>query len=137
MEKYRVSPEIEKQIRLLAETYKFSMVVLFGSRAQLRDRKDSDVDVAYLRAEKLSVGDELRLARELELIFQAPRADVVYIPDASPLFMYLMLQEGVILFESDSTIFPTMYTYAIKRFHENLPLYQMRFDYLCRHYNVA
>ena len=121
----------------IAESYGLSLVVLFGSRAEGRERKGSDVDIAYLRHEKLSFEDELKLAREMELLFGAPRADIVYIPSASPLFIYLILQDGIVLFEKDSVVFPELYTYAIKRYQDNLPLYQARFEYLCKQYGVT
>jgi predicted nucleotidyltransferase len=137
MQKHSIPSEIEARIKVLAKTYGLSLVVLFGSRAEGRDRKGSDVDIAYLRDEKLPFDDEIKLAHEVELLFSAPRADIVYIPSASPFFMYMILQDGVVLFEKNSVVFPEIYTYAVKRFHDNMPLYQMRFDYLCRQYNVT
>lgn len=136
MEKYRVAPEVEKKMLELAGRYGLSLAALFGSVAERRNRKGSDVDVAYMSGARLSLKDELELARELALLFKAPRADLVYLPGASPLFMYMILQNGVVLFEKDPMLFPSLYTYAVSRFHDNMPLYQMRFDYLCRQYHV-
>jgi len=151
MKKYEVSPEIKKQVCDIAEKYGLALVMLFGSCAELRDRKESDVDIAYMvkktsrskattrgktAVAKLSFEDEIALAREFELLFKAPRADVVYLPDISPLFMYMILQDGVVLFEKESTLFPEMYTYAVKRFEDNKLLYQQRFEYLCNYYHV-
>jgi hypothetical protein len=136
MSKRQISSEIRTRIKKIAGVYGFSLVVLFGSYAEGRNRKDSDVDIGYMRNNKLSSEDEMKLARDLALLFGASRADLVYIPDASPLFMYTILENGTVLFEKDSTLFPSLYTYAVKRFQENLPLYKMRFNYLCEQYKV-
>lgn len=137
MEKYRATSEIEKKIKELAEQYGLSLVVLFGSVAERRNRKESDVDVAYMGSAQLSPEDELKLAHDFALLFKALRADLIYIPGASPLFMYMILQYGVVLFEKDPILFPSLYTYAVQRLHDNMPLYKMRFDYLCRQYGIA
>jgi predicted nucleotidyltransferase len=140
MKKYEVSLEMKKQVRQIAERYGLSLIVLFGSRAELRDNKQSDVDVAYMTDEtagkKLSFEDELALAREFEVLFKAPRADIIRLTNTSPLFMYMILQDGVILFEKESALFPEMYTYALKRFEDNMPLYRQRFEYLRNYYHV-
>jgi len=132
-----IGNEQKNSVQKLAEKYGLDLVMLFGSYAEGRNTKNSDIDIGYTKAEKLSFGDEIRLAEDFQNIFKIERADIVYISGASPLFMYMILQNGQILFERDSTVFPNIYTYALKRFEDNKPLYKMRFDYLCKEYAVA
>jgi hypothetical protein len=127
----------KKNIQAMAEKYGLDLVMLFGSYAEGRNTKNSDIDIGYVKNEKLSFDDEIRFASDVQTIFKIERADIVYIPSASPFFMYMIMQNGKILFERNSELFPNVYTYALKRFEDNKPLYQMRFDYLCKQYQVA
>lgn len=127
----------KNNIRTVAEKYGLDLVVLFGSYAEDRNTKNSDIDIGYAKNKKLSFNDEIKLADDFQNIFKIERADIVYIPSASPLFMYMILQKGQILFERDLIFFPNIYTYALKRFKDNKPLYKIRFDYLCKEYGVV
>lgn len=138
MEKRRYIPDdlIKQKVAEIADKFGLDLVMLFGSFADLSNKEESDVDIAYLKTDKLSTDKEIELAFEFEKLFKVKRADIVYIGDASPIFMYMILNNGVILFAKIETIFPSLYSYSIKRLYDNMPLYQMRFDYLCKKYNV-
>lgn len=127
----------KNNLRTVAEKYGLDLVMLFGSYVEDRNTKNSDIDIGYVKSEKLSFNDEIKLANDFQSIFKIGRADVVYIPSASPFFMYIILQKGQILFERDLMFFPNIYTYALKRFEDNKPLYKMRFDYLCKQYEIV
>jgi len=122
----------KNSVQKVAKKYGLDLVILFGSYAEGRNTKNSDIDIGYTKTEKLGFDDEIKLAEDFQTIFKIERADIVYIPGASPLFMYMILQNGQVLFERDPMIFPNIYTYALKRFEDNKPLYKMRFDYLCK-----
>lgn len=127
----------KNNIQAIAEKYGLDLLMLFGSYAEGRNTKNSDIDIGYFKNEKLSLDDEIKLAEDFQNIFKIERADIVYIPTSSPLFMYIILQKGQILFERNPVLFPNIYTYALKRFEDNKYLYKMRFDYLCKQYQVA
>ena len=126
----------KKSLQIIAEKYGIDLVMLFGSYAEGRNTKNSDIDIGYAKKERLSFDDEIHLADDFQTIFNIERADIVYIPRASSLFMYMILQNGQILFERNSTFFPNLYTYALKRFEDSKPLYKMHFDYLCKQYQI-
>ena len=71
---------------------------LFGSQASGRACPDSDVDVAVLGSELLTLDQRLALQAELERALQQPRIDIVDLRRASPVLGYEALH-GVRLFE--------------------------------------
>ncbi|MCX6752258.1 MAG: nucleotidyltransferase domain-containing protein [Candidatus Nomurabacteria bacterium] len=132
-----INDEQKNSVQTVAEKYGLDLLMLFGSYAEDRNTKNSDIDIGYLKSERLSFDAEIELASLFQTIFKIKRADIVYIPSSSPLFMYMILQKGKILFKRNLTLFPNIYTYALKRFEDNKPLYKARFDYLCKQYQVV
>ena len=50
--------------------YQLKLIVLFGSFASGKNRKDSDVDLAVLGSEKISFEKQLKLINEFSQIFE-------------------------------------------------------------------
>ena len=101
---------IEKMISILKnymiskENVKFAY--LFGSYAENRERKDSDIDVAvYLSGihEDDFFKYKLGLKTELEQIFKKP-VDVVIMNNASPLLNHEVFKNGIIIKNSEPSI---------------------------------
>ncbi len=136
---YHKSMDIEKvksKAAELAKKYNLDMVVLFGSRADNTPTKRSDVDIAYASKQPLSFEAELSLGNELAPLFGTEAVDVVYLNTTSPAFMYQIMKKAKLLFSKSSTFFPNFFSYAIKRLHENMFLYDMKFNRLCKEYGV-
>ena len=112
------------------------MVVLFGSRADGTSTKKSDVDIAYAKNEPLSFDDQLSIGAELAHFYGTEAADVVYLNKTSPAFMYQIMKKAKLLFSKSPLIFPNFFSYAVKRLRENMFLYDMKFDRLCKEYGV-
>jgi hypothetical protein len=86
------------------ENVKFAY--LFGSYAENRERKDSDIDVAvYLFGihEDDFFKYKLDLKTELEQIFKKP-VDVVIVNNASPLLNHEVFKNGIIVKNSEPSI---------------------------------
>ena len=135
--KYQPDHVIQDQVQKIADKFGLSLVMLFGSFANVTNTKESDVDIAYVKTDKLATAQEIELALEFENLFKVERADIVYIPDMSPIFMYMTLNDGIVLFAQSETIFPSFYSYSIKRLYDNMSLYQMRLDHLCKKHQIA
>lgn len=127
---------IKFKIAELARTYDLDMVVLFGSRADNTEQEKSDVDIAYTRKEALSFDDELKLGNIIAPLFGACATDVVYLNKTSPVFMYEIMKKAKLLFSTNTFNFPNLFSYAVKRLHENMSLYNLKFDRLCKEYGV-
>jgi predicted nucleotidyltransferase len=128
--------DIKSKAAELARKYDLDMVVLFGSRADDTATKRSDVDIAYARSEQLSFDDQLSIGTDLARLYGTEEADVVYLNRTSPVFMYQIMKKAKLLFSKSSSIFPSFFSFAIKRLHENMFLYDMKFDRLCKEYGV-
>ena len=135
--KYQPDHVIQDQVQKIADKFGLSLVMLFGSFANVTNTKESDVDIAYVKTDKLATAQEIELALEFENLFKVERADIVYIPDMSPIFMYMTLNDGIVLFAQSETIFPSFYSYSIQRLYDNMSLYKMRLDHLCKKHQIT
>ncbi|MBU6390607.1 nucleotidyltransferase domain-containing protein [Patescibacteria group bacterium] len=131
-----IAHNVKSRAAELAREYGLDMIVLFGSRADGTASKKSDVDIAYAGSGPLSFDEQLSVGAELARFYGTEAADVVYLNRASPAFMYQIMKKAELLFSKDPLIFPTLFSYAVKRLHENMFLYDLKFDRLCREYGV-
>ncbi len=127
---------IESKATELAHKYNLDMIVLFGSRADNTATSKSDVDIAYTKKESLSFEDQLSLGSELAPLFGTEAVDVVYLNRTSPVFMYQIMKKAKLLFSKSSMSFSNLFSYAIKRLHENMFLYDLKLDRLRAEYGV-
>lgn len=136
MSKFIDTEHLMSKSAKLAEKYQIDMVVLFGSQADNTATSKSDVDIAYARNQALSFDDQLTLGSELAPLFGTEAVDVVYLNKTSPAFMYQIMKKSRLLFSRNIDIFPNFFSYSIKRLHENMFLYNLKFDRLCKEYAV-
>ncbi|HEY4478398.1 MAG TPA: nucleotidyltransferase domain-containing protein, partial [Candidatus Paceibacterota bacterium] len=123
---------IKSKATELAHIYNLDMIVLFGSRADNTANKYSDVDIAYIKDESLSFEDQISLGNAIAPLFGTEAVDVVYLNKTSPTFMYQIMKKAMILFSKNKVIFPNFYSYAIKRLHENMFLYDLKLNRLLK-----
>lgn len=113
-------------VQKLAEENGLSLVLLFGSRATGKTHKESDVDIGYLPEQPLSIKDEIHLNYELTLIFGTDHVDTVNLRHASALLLREITDQAVVLFEKTGTELDTFAIYALRRFREASPLFEIR-----------
>jgi predicted nucleotidyltransferase len=120
----------------ISKKYGLDMIVLFGSQADGTATKKSDVDIAYAASEPLSFETQLSIGSELAPLFGTEAADVVHLNKTSPAFMYQIMKNAIPLSSSRPGIFQNFFSYAIKRLHENMFLYDLKFDRLAKEYGI-
>lgn len=76
------------------------MVSLIGSHGTEYQRRDSDIDLAILFAEKISLLDEMKILKDLSDILQYENVDLVNLNNA-PITLQFRAIEGKILYERD------------------------------------
>ena len=81
----------------LAKKYDLKVVIVFGSVANNRAKKDSDIDLAILSSSKLTLRKELELRYQLQNLFKR-EVDLVFLRDAGPLLLGQIAKEGKLLF---------------------------------------
>jgi predicted nucleotidyltransferase len=95
------------------------LVVLFGSEARGRARKDSDIDVAVLTESPAEL-DSLYLA--LAPVFKTDRLDLVDLRRAGPVLAFSVARSGLLLFERSPGTFRQFQSLAYRRFGDTKKL---------------
>ena len=121
-----ITPQQYEKIRDLAERYKLSLVVLFGSQATGKTHSESDVDIAYLSASPLDLMEEGRLSVDLMPVVRSPVVDVVDIRHAPPLLAKRIFDHHQILFCRDYGEYFSYLMYAMRRYQEAAPLFMLK-----------
>lgn len=92
-----------------------AVAYLFGSQATGRARPDSDVDVAVLFADPVTLRDEVRLEDRLAEALAVPKVDVLNLEHSRLELRGRVLEEGRLLFSDDE---PRRVEYEVRTFKE-------------------
>jgi predicted nucleotidyltransferase len=76
---------------------------IFGSYAQGKIRKDSDIDIAIYLKSKLDVDMYLKIKMDLSEVTKR-EVDLVILNDATPLLKYEIYKNHILLFTRDETM---------------------------------
>lgn len=106
------------------------LIVLFGSRATGTTHRRSDVDIAYVAREPLSLSQESALIVEFMRLFRTDAVDLVSLRNASPLLRYQVARFGKAIYERTPGLFISFYINALRQHQEARPLFQLRSHYL-------
>lgn len=110
----------------VAEKYQLQLVLLFGSLATGKSRKESDADIAVLaKGEKIinSFSAFLKLIEELSCIFKR-EADLSLLNTANPLLLHKVNQQARLLFGTQKD-FMKFRLHAFHRYNDYLPYFEM------------
>jgi predicted nucleotidyltransferase len=117
----------KNKIKEIAKKYNLDLVLLFGS--QVRDKKylhkESDFDIAYLAKKDLNLMEESKLICDIMAIFKSERIDLVNLKRADPLLMKQIFENHKILYCKDPKIYSLYQIYALKRYIEAKPLFEL------------
>jgi len=124
-----------EKIKETAETLGVDLILLFGSRADGSNRKDSDFDIAYLSKKPLDSRSESRLFSALAEYAGSDNLQVVSMKGIKPLFLYEIMRNCKVLFAEDMLKFYQLRAYSFNRFQDEVkPLFKMKFDRLKAEY---
>ncbi|MEK7482421.1 MAG: nucleotidyltransferase domain-containing protein [Patescibacteria group bacterium] len=117
----------ENLLAQIAQKYSLRLILLFGSRVDAKQlHKESDFDVAYLSKKRLAIMEEARMATEMAPYFHSDNIDLVNLKNASPLLYYAVFDKCKVLYQEDELLFPTLRIYALRKFIETQPLYELK-----------
>ncbi len=108
----------------IAKKYNIKLIILFGSAAENRQHKESDVDIAIVPSKTISLVQELKLRRELFKIFKK-EIDLVQIQHASPLLLGQIATKGKLLYGNKKD-FSVLRIYGQKCFLDFEPYFKLR-----------
>jgi len=108
--------ELERAARALAERFPVKLVVLFGSVARGRARRDSDIDVAILvDPKRFDLDMAATLLGEAEALFP-PGTNFALLNRAGSLLLWQVAKWGVPLYESERGLFHEFQIQAFRRY---------------------
>jgi len=107
----------------IAKKYELELIILFGSVAQGRARRDSDADVAVKSRAKLDFRKQLRLAGDLRDVFNR-EVDLSLVEYANPLLLRQICGYGKLIYGSGSK-FSNLKLYSFHRYNDYKPYFNM------------
>ena len=126
MKEILLAPDKKSEIGDLAQKYRISLLMLFGSQATGKTHEKSDADIAFASERKLSPRETAEFAFELSVLAAFPRIELVDVRDAPPLLLKNIAMAGISVYESEPRTCALFKIYAIKRFMEAKRLFTLR-----------
>lgn len=118
------------KIAEIAKKHGLDLVVLFGSQATGKTHKESDIDIAYSSDKKLTFDEEIKANSELIDIFKRDDVQLVNIRKTPPLLMKRIVDDAVVLYEREKSVFDSVFVLAQRMFEEAAALFDLRRHYL-------
>jgi len=121
-------------LKKIGKKYQLRYLVLFGSRAELMEKKQSDYDIAYSSAMNIDYGEEIFLTEHLARAIKVnpEKIDLVNTKNAGPLLAKEIAVNGRLLAEFIPDSFDKFQIYALMSYFEAKPLFKMQEEYVNR-----
>jgi predicted nucleotidyltransferase len=111
------------KIASIARKHQLKLVVIFGSFATGKNRKDSDLDIGVLGSKEISFSSQIKLINELSLVFNKD-IDLSIINRANPLLLFQISKNAILLY-GDRRDFLKFKLYAFKLYHDYTPYFEI------------
>lgn len=121
-----ISGKILNTIKELAVKENLTMVLLFGSQAIRTAKAESDIDFAISAGRVLSDKELLNLNYLFSTVSSIDTVDVVDVMKAPPLLMKQIADSARLLYQKTPYEFPNFCIYALRRYIETKPLFDLR-----------
>ena len=119
----KITSAQENKIREIAEKYNLKLALVFGSQVTGEITEESDVDIAVLPRRSLTFREEIML--NSELVDVLGNVDMVNLRKASPLLLKEVIDNYQILYQSQASDFSRFEVYALQRYAEAKPIFEM------------
>jgi predicted nucleotidyltransferase len=110
----------------LFQQHPVRLAYLCGSQATRRTHPNSDVDIAVLLDESLTLderfAERVQLLDDLSRIFGTDQVDLVILNEASPLLAYETLLHGVLLYCADAQTRIEFQVRTLRAYEDTIPL---------------
>ncbi|NLY30123.1 MAG: nucleotidyltransferase domain-containing protein [Firmicutes bacterium] len=115
-----------EKIAEIAEKHNLKLLAYFGSYMTEFYNEESDIDIAYLAEEPLSIDEKMVLLRELIIVHRKSEIDLVDLQTADPLLRYEIATSGRPFYEKEDGLFERLSLFYIKRTYELKPVIRER-----------
>jgi len=139
----KITSQQKKQLQKVGKKYKLKLVLLHGSYATGKARKESDLDIAVFGKKPIGFEKLLKLHGEIANIFgdnKSREIDLKSLHQADPLFCYQVAKNSQLLYGS-SFDYDEFRAYAFKAYYDAKDLFNLEHklikkyqDYLNRKY---
>lgn len=119
----KITTKQKNYIKKLAKKYDLKMILLFGSQVNGRTHQESDIDIAVLPEKNLTFNQEVLL--NTDLINVLGNVDLTNLRKASPLLMKQIIDNYRILYQKNNLLINDFEVYALHRYVEAEPLFEM------------
>ena len=116
---------MDKRIEKIAQKNNLKFVILYGSRARQKSRPDSDLDLAVLGEKEIGFKEILLLFNQFSELFSGQELDVKSLHHTEPLFRYLVVQDGILLY-GNKTDYMEFKAYAFRDYTESASLFHLQ-----------
>ena len=111
------------KIAKIAKKFQLKLVVIFGSFANGKNRKDSDLDIAVLGSREVSFNEQISLTNEFSQIFNK-NIDLSVLNKANPLLLFQASENSILLYGSREE-FSKFKLYAFNVYNDYAPYFEM------------
>ena len=105
-----------RKLARVARELRLCLVVLHGSRAERRQERESDIDVAVLAQGEVGTDRRLDIYQRLGEVLTGAPLDLSFLNGAQPTFLEIVAETGVPLFQAEETAFVRFQAVAMSMF---------------------
>ena len=113
----------------IINNYGIKLLVVFGSAGTVNEKNDSDLDLAFLTDELLSISKEEELLSDLICFYKRDDIDLINLYKAEPGLKLSISREGRVIYEKQGA-FSDFQLYAARIFADTKYLRKMRKEVL-------
>ena len=118
-----ITKDQKLRIAKIAKKFHLKLIIVFGSFANGKYRKDSDLDIAVLGSKEVSFNEQIRLTNELFLVFNK-NIDLSVLNRANPLLLFQASKNSILLYGKREG-FLKFKLYAFNVYNDYAPYFEM------------
>ena len=119
----KITQDQKLKIAKIANKFKLKLIVVFGSFANGKNRKDSDLDIAVLGLKEVFFKEQIGLINELSLVFNK-NVDLSVLNKANPLLLFQASKNPILLYGSRKELLKFK-LYAFNAYNDYTPYFEM------------
>ncbi len=121
-----INEDTKQEIAIIAKKYELALIVLFGSQATGHTHPKSDTDVGFIAHKEIDYRESYDINRALARVFKNSNIEEVNLRNVSPELKKQVAEEGILLYEENSSVFDLFKIHASRSYMDTKPLRMYR-----------